>query len=193
MNAQKTMTDVWVTGRGAITSVGEGADSVFEALAAGRSGIEDGLGPCRDFDPQQWMTAKEARRSDRFTQLAVAAAQQAGTEAGLIDAEGQVVVTAVQPSRLGVIVGTGVGGLSTLQRECEAFLADGERAVSPNFVPMMMPNAAAGTVAMRLGAHGPGFSVSSACATGAHAIGEAARLIQRGDADVVVAGGARPR
>jgi 3-oxoacyl-[acyl-carrier-protein] synthase II len=82
-----------------------------------------------------------------------------------------------------------VGGLVTLQRECEAWIANGDRAVSPLFVPMMMPNAAAGAVAMALGAHGPGWSVASACATGAHAIGEAMRMIQRGEADVVVAGG----
>ena len=86
-------------------------------------------------------------------------------------------------------MGTGVGGLVTLQRECEAWIANGDRAVSPLFVPMMMPNAAAGVVAMALGAHGPGWSVASACATGAHAIGEAMRMIQRGEADVVVAGG----
>jgi 3-oxoacyl-[acyl-carrier-protein] synthase II len=86
-------------------------------------------------------------------------------------------------------MGTGVGGLITLQENCESFLARGERGVSPNFVPMMMPNAAAGMVAIRLGLHGPGFSVASACATGAHAIGEGMRMIERGDADVVVAGG----
>jgi 3-oxoacyl-[acyl-carrier-protein] synthase II len=88
-----------------------------------------------------------------------------------------------------VLVGTGVGGLTTLQNECQAWLEGGDRAVSPHFVPMMMPNAAAGTIAMRLGAHGPGFSVSSACATGGHAIGEATRMIVRGEADAVVAGG----
>ncbi|HZD98664.1 MAG TPA: glycoside hydrolase family 3 N-terminal domain-containing protein, partial [Micromonosporaceae bacterium] len=95
----------------------------------------------------------------------------------------------VDPERLGVLVGTGVGGLNTLQNECQAWLEGGDRAVSPHFVPMMMPNAAAGTIAMRLGAHGPGFSVSSACATGGHAIGEAARMIARGEVDAVVAGG----
>ena len=127
------------------------------------------------------MTAKDARRSDRYTQLAVAAAAQATEEAGLPDG--------VEPERLGVLVGTGVGGLLTLERECRNFFEGGERAVSPLFVPMMMPNAAAGMIAMRLGAHGPGFSVSSACATGGHAIGEAMRMIKRGEADVVVAGG----
>jgi 3-oxoacyl-[acyl-carrier-protein] synthase II len=86
-------------------------------------------------------------------------------------------------------VGTGVGGLATVQNECQPWLEGGDRAVSPHFVPMMMPNAAAGTIAMRLGAHGPGFSVSSACATGGHAIGEATRMIMRGEVDAVVAGG----
>ncbi len=86
-------------------------------------------------------------------------------------------------------MGTGVGGLTTLERECINWINEGERGVSPLFVPMMMPNAAAGVVAMRLGALGPGWSVASACATGAHAIGEATRLIQRGDVDAVVAGG----
>ena len=173
--------EVLVTGRGAITSIAESADALFDGLVAGRSGIRDGVGACVDFDPERWMSPKEARRSDRFAQFALAAAAQAAEEAAL---EGN-----VAPERLGVIVGTGVGGLNTLQNECEVFFAEGERAVSPNFVPMMMPNAAAALVAMRLGAHGPGFSVSSACATGAHAIGEALRLIQRGEADAVVAGG----
>jgi 3-oxoacyl-[acyl-carrier-protein] synthase II len=126
------------------------------------------------------MTSKEARRADRFTQLAVNAAEQAVAEAAF---------DGLEPERLGVIVGTGVGGLMTLEAECKAWLEGGDRAVSPLFVPMMMPNAAAGTIAMRIGAHGPGFSVASACATGAHAIGEAMRLIERGEADVVVAGG----
>ena len=176
--------DVVVTGRGVVSSIGEGADAFFDALLAKRSGIADAVGACTAFDPEHEMTPKEARRADRFTQLAVAAAAQAAREAGL-DGDG-----AVEPERLGILVGTGVGGLMTLEAECRSWLEGGERAVSPHFVPMMMPNAAAGTIAMRLGAHGPGFSVASACATGSHAIGEALRLIQRGEADVVVAGGA---
>jgi len=175
------MDDVVVTGRGVVTSIGAGADAFFDALVAGASGIHDGLGPCADFDPEMAMTPKEARRADRFTQLAVAAAAQATDEAGLPGA--------AAPERVGILVGTGVGGLATLENECSAWLEGGDRAVSPHFVPMMMPNAAAGTIAMRLGAHGPGFSLSSACATGAHAIGEAKRMIDRGEADVVVAGG----
>ena len=173
--------DVVVTGRGVVSSIGESPDAFFEALLAKRSGIADGIGACVDFDPEVAMSPKEARRSDRYTQLAVAAAMQAAEEAGLPDG--------VDPERLGVLVGTGVGGLATLQNECQAWLEGGDRAVSPHFVPMMMPNAAAGTIAMRLGAHGPGFSVSSACATGGHAIGEAARMIARGEVDAVVAGG----
>jgi 3-oxoacyl-[acyl-carrier-protein] synthase II len=174
------VTGVVVTGRGVVSSIGEGADAFFEALLAKRSGIEDGAGACTDFDPETAMTGKEARRADRFTQLAVNAAEQAVAEAAF---------DGIEPERLGVIVGTGVGGLMTLEAECKAWLEGGDRAVSPLFVPMMMPNAAAGTIAMRIGAHGPGFSVASACATGAHAIGEAVRLIDRGEADVVVAGG----
>jgi 3-oxoacyl-[acyl-carrier-protein] synthase II len=139
------------------------------------------MAPCSEFDPETAMSAKVARRSDRYTQLAFAAAVQAAEEAGLpgdVDLE-----------RLAILVGTGVGGLKTLEDECRAFVDGGERAVSPHFVPMMMPNAAAGAIAMELGAHGPGFSVSSACATGSHAIGEAKRMLERGEADVVVAGG----
>jgi len=172
---------VVITGRGVVSSIGEGVDPFFEALLAKRSGIADGIGACDDFDPEVAMTPKLARRSDRYTQLAVAAAAQAVEEAGVPDG--------IDPERLGVVVGTGVGGLVTLQAECTAWLEGGDRAVSPHFVPMMMPNAAAGTIAIRLGAHGPGFSVSSACATGGHAIGEAMRMIQRGEADAVVAGG----
>jgi len=165
--------DIVITGRGVVSSIGESPDAFFEALLAKRSGIADGIGACVDFDPEVAMSPKEARRSDRYTQLAVAAAMQAAEEAGLPDG--------VDPERLGVLVGTGVGGLATLQNECQAWLEGGDRAVSPHFVPMMMPNAAAGTIAMRLGAHGPGFSVSSACATGGHAIGEAAWMIARGE------------
>ena len=173
--------EIVVTGRGVVSSIGEGPDAFFEALLAKRSGIADGVGACTEFDPEVAMSPKDARRADRFTQLAVVAADQAAREAGLPDA--------VDAERLGVLVGTGVGGLTTLQNECQTWLEGGDRAVSPHFVPMMMPNAAAGVIAMRLGAYGPGFSVASACATGGHAIGEALRMITRGEADAVVAGG----
>ena len=173
--------EIAITGRGVVSSIGEGAEAFFDALLERRSGIVDGMAPCAEFDPESAMSAKLARRSDRYTQFAFAAAMQAAEEAGLpgdVDLE-----------RLAILVGTGVGGLKTLEDECRAFVDGGERAVSPHFVPMMMPNAAAGAIAMELGAHGPGFSVSSACATGSHAIGEAKRMLERGEADVVVAGG----
>jgi 3-oxoacyl-[acyl-carrier-protein] synthase II len=173
--------EIAITGRGVVSSIGEGADAFVDALLGRRSGIVDGLAPCADFDPESAMSAKVARRSDRYTQLAFAAAVEAAEEAGLPGG--------VDLERLAILVGTGVGGLKTLEDECRAFVAGGDRAVSPHFVPMMMPNAAAGAIAMELGAHGPGFSVSSACATGSHAIGEAKRMLERGEADVVVAGG----
>jgi len=175
------MVDVVVTGRGIVTSIGETPDAFFDALLRSTSGIADGIGACVNFDPEPAMSAKEARRSDRYTQLGVKAAMAAAAEAGLPGA--------ADPARTGVVLGTGVGGLETLERECRNWIEEGDRGVSPHFVPMMMPNAAAGTVAMKLGIHGPGFSVASACATGSHAIGEAKRMIERGEADVVVAGG----
>ncbi|MDQ3724119.1 MAG: beta-ketoacyl-[acyl-carrier-protein] synthase family protein [Actinomycetota bacterium] len=173
--------EIAITGRGVVSSLGEGADAFVDALLERRSGIVEGFARCSEFDPETAMPAKLARRSDRYTQLAFAAAVQAAEEAGLpgdVDLE-----------RLAILVGTGCGGLKTLEDECRAFVIGGERAVSPHFVTMMMPNAAAGAIAMELGAHGPGFSVSSACATGSHAIGEAKRMLERGEADVVVAGG----
>jgi 3-oxoacyl-[acyl-carrier-protein] synthase II len=176
------MENVVVTGRGVVSPVASGVEAFFDALLGMQGGISDeGIAACADFDAESVMTPKEARRTDRFAQLAIGAADQAVAEAGLVDG--------VDPARIGVIVGTGVGGLTTLQRECQTWLEGGDRAVSPLFVPMMMPNAAAGQIAMRHGLHGPGFSIASACSTGAHSIGEAKRMIERGEADAVVAGG----
>jgi 3-oxoacyl-[acyl-carrier-protein] synthase II len=176
------MDGIVITGRGIVSPVATGVEAFFDALLGMEGGITDeGVAPCTEFDPEVVMTPKEARRMDRFAQLAVAAADQAADEAGLLGE--------VDPARVGVIVGTGVGGLTTLQAECKTWLEEGDRAVSPLFVPMMMPNAAAGQIAMRRGLHGPGFSIASACSTGAHSIGEAARLIARGEADVMISGG----
>jgi len=174
--------EIAITGRGVVSSIGEGADAFVDALLERRSGIVDGMAPCSEFDPETAMSPKLARRSDRYTQLAFGAAVQAAEEAGLGNG-------GIDLERLAILVGTGVGGLKTLEDECREFVKGGERAVSPHFVTMMMPNAAAGAIAMELGAHGPGFSVSSACATGSHAIGEAKRMLERGEADIVVAGG----
>ena len=171
---------VAITGRGVVTSLGEGADAFFDALVAGRSGIVDGLSAATAFDPEQHIDPRAARRMDRFTQFGLVAALEAAAEGAVSECD---------PDRVAVLLGTGVGGLNTLQEQLISFLERGERGVSPNFVPMMMPNAAAGHVAIALGIHGPGFSVASACATGSHAIGEGMRMIERGAADVVVAGG----
>jgi len=171
-----------VTGRGVVTPLGEGADAFFDALLQRRSGIEDGVGACVAFDPESVLSPKEVRRSDRVSHFAMAAADQAWAESGLAE-------SGIDRERVGVLVGTGIGGLQTLQDNVQAYLEDGERAVSPHFVPMIMSNAPAGHIAMRLGAYGPGFSVASACATGGHAIGEAVKMIARAEADVVVAGG----
>jgi 3-oxoacyl-[acyl-carrier-protein] synthase II len=175
------MDGIVITGRGVVSPVASGVDPFFDGLLGLKGGISDeGIAPC-DFDPETAMTPKEARRTDRFAQLAIAAADQAADEANHVGE--------VDPRRVGVIVGTGVGGLTTLQRECTTWLAEGDRAVSPLFVPMMMPNAASGQIAMRRGLHGPGFSIASACSTGAHSIGEAARMIARGEVDAMIAGG----
>ena len=115
--------EVVITGRGVVASVGEGADAFFDALTSRRSGIADGVGACAEFVPEDWMTPKEARRTDRFAQLAVAAAAQAAEEARLPDG--------IEPERLGVLMGTGMGGLTTLERECRNWLEGGDRAVPP--------------------------------------------------------------
>ena len=159
--------DVVITGRGVVTSLGEGAETFLDALFARRSGIEDALGPCADFDVERYLTPREARRIDRFAHFAVAAADQAWAEAGLGD---------LGDGRVGVVVGTGVGGLDTLEREVRNFLEGGAREVSPHFVPMMMPNAAAGLIAMRLGIHGPGDDVQHFPFGGGEITGDIASL-----------------
>ena len=172
---------VVITGTGAITSLGVGARPLIDGWVAGKSGIVDGYSPCRDFDPCAVMSPKEVRRTDRFTQLAVTAAEEALGEAGWNGA------TSYRPDRVGCIVGTGVGGIATEEQQHTRLRERGPGAVSPLTIPMIMPNAAAGHLAMRHGWLGPSFSVVSACATGAHAIGLALRTIQCGDADAVVA------
>jgi len=175
---------VAITGRGAVTPLGVGADELVERWIEGRSGIVDGEAPCADFDPGDFMTRKQARRADRFTQLALAASDLALAEAGW-DGE-----PPIDPERIGCVIGTGIGGLSSLEVQTKALFDDGPRAVSPLSVPLMMGNAGAAAVAMRRGIHGPSHGVVSACAAGAHAIATAARMVDSGEADMVVAGGA---
>jgi 3-oxoacyl-[acyl-carrier-protein] synthase II len=158
-----------------------GSQILTDRWIAGESGILDGYSACGDFDPGTVMVHKEVRRTDRFTQLAVAAAEEALDEAGWNG-------TPVYPAdRVGCIVGTGVGGIATEEAQHTRLRERGPGAVSPLTIPMIMPNAAAGYLAMRHEWRGPTFCVASACATGGHAIGLALRTIQSGDADAVLA------
>ena len=187
------MTDAVVTGIGVVTPIGTGAEAFWDALVAGRSGagpIEgfDASGystriACQvhDFDPALYMDARDAARSDRFTQLAVAAGVLAWEDAGLGDD--------VDTTRAGAVVGSGIGGLYTIEEQAAVLRDTGARRVSPFTVPKLMPNAAAAALAMRLGLRGINHCVASACATGAHAVGEALLAIRAGRADVVLAGG----
>jgi 3-oxoacyl-[acyl-carrier-protein] synthase II len=172
---------VVITGTGAVTSLGVGAPALIGRWIAGESGIVDGYSACGEFDPGALMAQKEVRRTDRFTQLAIAAAEEALGEAGWNG------TPAYSADRVGCIVGTGVGGIATEEEQHTRLRERGPAAVSPLTIPMIMPNAAAGYLAMRHGWRGPSFSVVSACASGGHAIGLALRTIQSGDADAVLA------
>ncbi len=185
---------VVVTGLGMITPVGHNACDTWTALRDGVSGIAritrfnpDGFGSqvageVKDFDPTKVMERKDARRADRFTQLAFAAAQEALTNSGYVipKDEGRDVVT---------IVGTAIGGITTLMEEYDTMVAKGPSRVSPFLVPMMLPDMASGQLSIRLGARGVNYALISACASGADCIGEAANIIRRGDAEVAIAGG----
>ncbi len=186
---------VVVTGMGAITPVGLDVPSTWDALVHGRSGVApvtsfptDDLdvrfaGQVKNFDPTDYLDKKEARRMDRFLQLGLVAAQEAVRHAGLR-------VTPDNAERIGVLMGSGIGGIGTLVEQTQVLLERGPDRVSPFLVPMFLPDMLAGLVSIQTGAKGPNFSTSSACATSGHSIGEAMELIKRGDADVVIAGGA---
>jgi 3-oxoacyl-[acyl-carrier-protein] synthase II len=174
---------VVITGVGAVTPLGVGARTLHERWTAGASGVDGGEAPCTDFDPRDAMTAKEARRADRFTQLAVAACAEALADAGWDDE------LPYEPRRVGCVIGTGIGGMGTLEANHATLLEHGPERVSPLAVPLMMGNAGAAVLSMRHGLRGPTYGLVSACAAGAHAIGDAARLVRAGDADAVVAGG----
>jgi 3-oxoacyl-[acyl-carrier-protein] synthase II len=175
---------VVITGTGAVSPLGVGAGPLIERWSAGESGIEDGAGRCAEFDPADFLSRKEARRSDRFAQFAIAAAQEAVAEAGWSEE------APYESGRIGCIVGTGIGGLGSLEEQELVLRERGPKAVSPLSVPLMMGNAAAAAVAMRHGIHGQTYGVVSACAAGTHAIGSAVRMIEAGDAEAAVAGGA---
>jgi len=185
---------VVVTGLGAVTPVGNDVATTWQGLLAGRSGA---AGITR-FDASQfkvrfacevkeldiglYMDRKEAKRADLYTQYALAAAVQAMQDAGL-ETGGYV------PEDCGVIIGSGIGGLRTMEDQHSVYMTSGPGRISPFYIPMFISDIAAGVVSMRFGAKGPNFGTVSACATSAHAIGEAFRTIQYGDADVMIAGG----
>ncbi|MFO7588898.1 MAG: beta-ketoacyl-ACP synthase II [Gemmatimonadota bacterium] len=189
-------TRVVVTGLGLVTPVGLDVEQTWDALLAGQSGaatitrFDPVDQPVRfacevkGFDPERWMDRKEARRADRFLQFAMATAGQAATQA---DLEG--ILRATPPERVGVIVGSGIGGLATLEQQHARMLENGPGRVSPFFIPMFIGDMAAGMISMRYGAQGPNFATVSACASSAHAVGSAFRAIRCGEADVMVAGG----
>ena len=175
---------VVITGVGAVTPLGVGADTSLQRWVAGESGIEDNLARCQEFEVTDFLSKKDARRTDRFTQFALAAAQEALSQAGYEDGP------PIDSERVGCIVATGVGGLATIETGHDVLRDKGAGSVPPQLVPMMMPNASAGMLALRYGLRGPSHSVASACAAGADAIGTATRLIRTGEADAVVTGGA---
>jgi 3-oxoacyl-[acyl-carrier-protein] synthase II len=175
---------VVVTGLGAVTPLGLGATNLHERWAAGEVGIAEGAGACRDFDAKNHLSVKEARRLDRFAQLAVVAAGEAVAQAGW-EEDGP-----YDPMRIGCILATGIGGQSTIETQLDVMRERGAKMVSPLGIPQYMPNAAAAAVTMKYKLRGQSYGVVSACASGAHAVGSALRMIQYGDADAVVCGGA---
>src|SRR5262245_55941504 len=183
---------VAITGMGVKSPAGNDLDTFWSTLAAGNSTaatitrFDPAPLPVRfgcevkDFDSAAYLGAKESRRVDRVTQLGFAAAADALADAGELG---------VDPARCGVLVGTGIGGLITLEEQTYTYFEKGPGRVSPFFVPMMMANATAGTIAMHFGWTGPNLCIATACAASANAIGEAARLIRYDEADVVMTGG----
>jgi 3-oxoacyl-[acyl-carrier-protein] synthase II len=179
---------------GVVSPVGTGLEAFWSALVAGRSGIGPITrfdasefatriaGEVRDFDPTRYLDKKEARRMDRFTQFAVAAAGMALEDAGL-GTDG------LDRDRVAVILGCGIGGIETLEDQARVLVNRGPGRISPFFVPMMIPNMAAGQIAITFGFRGPNVTTVTACASGANAIGDAFKMIQRGQVDVAVTGG----
>jgi 3-oxoacyl-[acyl-carrier-protein] synthase II len=187
---------VVVTGLGAVTPVGNDVATTWRAILDGTSGAApitkfdptnfDVRFACevKRFDPSKYMDRKEVKRADLYTQYAVAGAIQAMNDAGFGDKHG------LDPDRIGVIVGSGIGGLKSFEEEHDVYRERGPGKISPFFIPKFIADIAAGIVSMRFDARGPNYATVSACATSAHAIGDAYRTIQYGDADVMISGGA---
>lgn len=186
----------FVTGTGAVTPIGTGTENFWDAALHAKSGAGEITlfdpspfpshiaGECSDFDPVDFMSKKEARRMDRYAQFGIAAGVQAAESAGIIETLRQT------PERVAIVMGSGIGGLSTWEREYKVLHERGANRVSPFLITMMVPNMAAGQLAIMLGATGPSQCPVLACATGGEAVAEGLELIRRGDADVVIAGSA---
>ncbi|GIX46410.1 MAG: 3-oxoacyl-[acyl-carrier-protein] synthase 2 [Candidatus Tectimicrobiota bacterium] len=185
---------VVVTGVGAITPLGTGVQKSWEAILKGVSGVDRitrfdaSPYPCRiaaevrDFDPLDFIERKDVRRMDRFTQFAVASAVMAMADAGLTAAD-------IDPERAGCLMGIGFGGMPVLEQTHATLLHEGPQRISPFFIPMLIANIAAGQICMRFGLRGPNSCVATACAAGTHALGDAFKIIQRGEADLMLSGG----
>src|ERR1700739_4197800 len=185
---------VVVTGLGLICGVGNTTDDVWKALLAGKSGVARITGfdatafacqiaaEVKNFDPLNFIEKKDVKKRGRFIHLAIAAADEAFKMSGLK-------ITPENDERVGVHIGSGIGGFDIIEREHSALLAGGPRKISPFFIPAAIINLAAGQVSIRYGAKGPNEATATACTTSAHSIGDAFRIIQRGDADVMIAGG----
>lgn len=193
------MTEIVVTGVGIIAPSGRGREAAFAGVLSGRSAVavDDKLVSmgtpvtlaCRvpDFDPDEELGRGAARRLDRFTHLAVIAAREAVAHAGLSGDEE--LITAVNPDRVGIVIGSGIGGAETWAEEYPRYLEKGPARTSPMFIPRMLSNTAAGTIAIRTGARGPNMTVNTACAAGASAMHVARDMLRAGAADVMIAGG----
>ncbi len=185
---------VVVTGIGLVSSLGLSTQATWEGLLAGRSGIArithfdpsdfaaQIAGEVKGFDPLQYLDKKDVKKMDVFIQFAIAAAQAAVDDAGLVIGEGN-------RDRVGVVIASGIGGFSTIEREHRALLEGGPRRISPFFIPASIINLAAGQVSIRFGARGPNSATCTACSASAHAIGDAYEIIRRGEADAMIAGG----
>jgi len=189
------MRRVVVTGLGVVSALGTGVEKNWDALMAGRCGIDlitrfdasefptQIAGEVKDFNAEDYVPKKEIKKMDLFIQYALAAAEEAMQDSGLQ-------VTEENAERVGVLVGAGLGGLPAIEKYHSAMLEGGYKKISPFFIPMLITNLAPGQISMRFGAKGPNVSSVSACATGTHSIGDAYHIIARGDADAMIAGGA---
>lgn len=185
---------VVITGLGMITPLGIGVKGSWESLIAGRSGIKritqfDSsnfptkiAGEVQDFNPEDYIEYKEIKKMDRFIHFAIAATKMAIDDSGLR-------ITDSNAEKVGVIVGSGIGGLRAIEHYHSVLLEKGPRRITPFFIPMLVINLASGQISIRFGAKGPNSAVATACATGSHSIGDAYKIIQRGDADAMIAGG----